>query len=55
MLDKLLNESIYNAVFADRSESEVTELRMRAGKPLSFAVKGEYLTADDVIVNYDDI
>lgn len=54
-MDKLLSESIYNAVFADRSESEVTELRMRAGKPLSFAVKGEYLTADGVIVTYDDI
>lgn len=55
MLDKLLSESIYNAVFALAGEDEISELRLRAGKPLCYAKNGRYFIIEDCIVTAEDI
>lgn len=50
-----MSESLYNAVFSAVSEDQVSELRLRAGKPIAYACMGEYHTIKDCIVTAEDI
>lgn len=51
----MLTESIYNAVFARVREQDITELRLRAGKPVSYACGGKYHSLPDCPVTAEDI
>lgn len=50
-----MSESIYNAVFGIVSEEQVSELRLRVGKPVSYACMGRYNVIEGCIVTADDI
>ncbi|MDE6550191.1 MAG: Flp pilus assembly complex ATPase component TadA [Clostridia bacterium] len=55
MLSRLLSVRIYNELFAEGDMPCLTEIRLRADKPLSYAQKGVYHRLQDVIVSMDDI
>ena len=55
MIDKLLPIRIYNSLFADGERRNLTEVRMRANKALSYSENGEYKKIDEIRVCADDI
>lgn len=46
MLETILPQSVYNCLLAQTSVSDIQEIRMRIGQPVSYAIRGIYYTLD---------
>lgn len=55
MLERLLNENVYNVMFQDGVPDDLSEIRLRLDKPPYYACKGRYFEARGYAVTRDDL